>query len=172
MKPSSISATTQRVSTPESAWIERPARKVISRMIPRWLWTLLLLPMLFSVHCGGEEVCPSGTSGEPCKPTADLGSQPEIPATLDSYIADTAVSEPDSAADIHTKDIDQNDLQVGDGSDTHPARTMDANDDGDGLSTPTDDTEQADAARESAGHFGLLLDSIARYSGDYPPVLI
>ena len=120
MKPSSISATTQRVSTPESAWIERPARKVISRMIPRWLWTLLILTMLFSVHCGGEEVCPSGTGGEPCKPIGDLGPQPEVPTTPDSHLADAENGDADSVADTHTKDMDQHDLKVGDGSDTHP----------------------------------------------------
>ena len=108
-------------------------------------------------------MCPSGTSGEPCKPTADLGSQPEVPVTLDIHVADTAIGESDSAPDTHLKDIEQHDIHVGDGSDTHPPRTMDANDDGDGLSTPTDDTEQADATRERANQFGLL-DSFANTS--------
>ena len=170
MKPSSISATTQSVSTSESLWIERSAHEVISRMIPRWLWTLLILTMLFSVHCGGEEVCPSGTGGEPCKPIGDLGPQPEVPTTPDSHLADAENGDADSVADTHTKDMDQHDLKVGDGSDTHPPRAMDANDDSDGLSTPTDDTEQADATRESASHFGHL-DSTAKHSGGHPNTL-
>ena len=128
------------------------------------------MTVLFSVHCGGEEVCPSGTSGEPCKPTTDLGPQPEVPAKPDIHIADTAIGESDTAMDTHTKDIEHNDLQVGDGTDIHPTRTLDANEDGDGLSTPTDDTEQADATRESASYFEHL-DSIADKLSDVPKQL-
>jgi hypothetical protein len=72
----------------------------------------------------------------------------------DTPIADSAMT--DITSDTELKDIDQHELQVGDGTDTHPPRTMDANEDGDELSTPTDDTEQADATRESASYFGYI----------------
>lgn len=150
MKRSSTLASTRPVYVPNDATVEPSSEQASRKPLARWVWPLLLLTLIFSVHCSGEEICPVGTSGEPCKPNVDLGPQPEVPATHDTHIAETVMGESDGAVDAQPKDTEQNDLNVREGNDTHPARAADAADEEDGLPMPTDDTEQADATRESA----------------------